>query len=94
MQLPYLKLFIGVSARVLLGLNWAADAVEKDDTAKVLIITGVRAEGNNDPAREAFCSGGYFNPAELESMDKETKVEGAHNCQSTLHTPSSTQRFF
>jgi len=64
-----------LTLRVLLELNWAADAVEKDDTAKALIITGARSEGNNDPAREAFCSGGYFNPAELESMDKETKAE-------------------
>ena len=64
-----------LTLRVLLELYWAADAVEKDDTAKALIITGARSEGNNDPAREAFCSGGYFNPAELESMDKETKAE-------------------
>ncbi|MBW2596477.1 MAG: enoyl-CoA hydratase/isomerase family protein [Deltaproteobacteria bacterium] len=64
-----------LTLRVLLELNWATDAVEKDDTAKALIITGARSEGNNDPAREAFCSGGYFNPAELESMDKETKAE-------------------
>jgi len=64
-----------LTLRVLLELNRAADAVEKDDTAKALIITGARSEGNDDPAREAFCSGGYFNPAELESMDEETKAE-------------------
>lgn len=64
-----------LTLRVLLELHWAVDAVEKNDTAKALIITGAKSEDNNDPAREAFCSGGYFNPAELESMDKETKAE-------------------
>ena len=64
-----------LTLRVLLELNWAVDAVDKDDTAKALIITGARPEGNNDPAKEAFSSGGYFNPAELESMDEETKAE-------------------
>lgn len=63
-----------LTLRVLLELCWAADAVGKDDTAKALIITGARAKGG-DPAKEAFSSGGYFNPAELESMDEETKSE-------------------
>ncbi|MEA3221655.1 MAG: enoyl-CoA hydratase-related protein [Thermodesulfobacteriota bacterium] len=63
-----------LTLRVLLELRWAADAVGKDDTAKALIITGAGAKGG-DPAKEAFSSGGYFNPAELESMDEETKSE-------------------
>jgi len=69
------KIKNALTLRVLLELHWAVDAVEKNDTAKALIITGAKSEDNNDPAREAFCSGGYFNPAELESMDKETKAE-------------------
>ncbi|HOO90005.1 MAG TPA: enoyl-CoA hydratase-related protein [Syntrophales bacterium] len=64
-----------LTLRVLAELNWAADAVDKDDTALALIITGARVEGNTDPTKEAFCSGGYFNPADLESMDEETKAE-------------------
>lgn len=63
-----------LTLRVLLELRWAADAVGKDDTAKALIITGAGAKGC-DPEKEAFSSGGYFNPAELESMDEETKSE-------------------
>jgi len=61
--------------RVVLELYWAVDAVEKDDTAKALIITGARPEGDDDPTKEAFSSGAYLNPAELESMDEETKSE-------------------
>ena len=64
-----------LTLRVLVELNWAAEAVKKDDGAKALIITGARPEGNDDPAKEAFSSGGYFNPAELESMDEETRRE-------------------
>jgi enoyl-CoA hydratase/carnithine racemase len=64
-----------LTLRVLVELNWAADEVKKDDTAKALIITGARPEGTDDPAKEAFSSGGYFNPAELESMDEVTKSE-------------------
>ena len=64
-----------LTLRVLSELYWATDAVAKDDTAKALIITGARLKGDDDPAKEAFSSGGYFNPAELESMDEETKRE-------------------
>lgn len=60
---------------VILELYHAVDAVENDETAKALIITGAPAEDDKDPANEAFSSGGYFNPKELESMDEETKNE-------------------
>lgn len=64
-----------LTLRVLLELRWAADAVKEDETATALILTGARPKGSADPSKEAFSSGGYFNPAELSSMDEETKKE-------------------
>jgi enoyl-CoA hydratase/carnithine racemase len=64
-----------LTLRVILELHWAVDAVEKDDTAKALIITGARPEDDHDPAKEAFSSGAYLNPAELEWMDEKTNSE-------------------
>jgi len=60
---------------VLLELYWAVDAVEKDETAKVMILTGAKPAGSDDPEKEAFSSGGYFDLAELEAMDEETKSQ-------------------
>lgn len=60
---------------VLLELYWAADAVEKDESVKAMIITGAKPLDSNDPAGEAFSSGGYFNLAELEALDERTKSE-------------------
>lgn len=64
-----------LTLRVLLELRWAADAVKEDETATALILTGARLKGSADPSKEAFSSGGYFNPAELSSMDEEMKRE-------------------
>jgi 1,4-dihydroxy-2-naphthoyl-CoA synthase len=60
---------------VLLELHRAAELFENDDTALTMIITGAKAADNYDPAKEAFSSGGYFNPADLEALDEETKAE-------------------
>ena len=60
---------------VLLELYRAVDNIENDDTAKAMIITGAKNPDSDDPAGEAFSSGGYFNLAELESMDEKTKSE-------------------
>ena len=60
---------------VLFELYWAVDAIENDPKAKALILTGVSAADDDDPANEAFSSGGYFNLADLESMDEETKSQ-------------------
>ena len=60
---------------VLLELHRAAELFENDDTALAMIITGAKAADNHDPAKEAFSSGGYFNPADLEALDEETKAE-------------------
>ena len=64
-----------LSILVLLELNRAAELFDNDETAMAMIITGAKAAEDNDPANEAFSSGGYFNPAELESLDEETKAE-------------------
>ena len=60
---------------VLLELYRAVDNIENDDTAKSMIITGAKTPDSDDPAGEAFSSGGYFNLADLESMDEKTKSE-------------------
>ena len=54
---------------VLLELFWATDAVEKDEAAKVMILTGAKPSDSDDPEKEAFSSGGYFDLAELEAME-------------------------
>ncbi|MCP4628678.1 MAG: hypothetical protein GY850_34995 [bacterium] len=64
-----------LSILVLLELNRAAEFFDNDESALAMIITGAKAAEGNDPVNEAFSSGGYFNPAELESLDEETKAE-------------------
>lgn len=58
-----------------LELFWAVDAMEKDDTARVMILTGAKDPDSEDPTKEAFSSGGYFNAAGLVSMSDEAKAE-------------------
>ena len=60
---------------VLLELYWAVDTVENDESVNAMILTGAKPLESDDPAGEAFSSGGYFNLAELESMDEKTKTE-------------------
>lgn len=48
---------------------WAADAFLKDDSAHAMIITGARDPDKPDPTKEAFSSGGYFNPDAYEGLD-------------------------
>lgn len=64
-----------LSAYTCLELWWAVDAMEKDDRAKVMILTGARGLDSGDPAKEAFCSGGYFNPAAIEALSAEVKAQ-------------------
>ncbi len=64
-----------LSAYTCLELWWAVDAMEKDDRAKVMILTGARDPDFDDAAKEAFCSGGYFNPAAIEALSAEAKTE-------------------
>jgi 2-(1,2-epoxy-1,2-dihydrophenyl)acetyl-CoA isomerase len=60
---------------VLLELSWAADAVQNDESATAMIITGAKPTGSDDPANEAFSSGGYFDLSEYEALDEATKKE-------------------
>jgi 2-(1,2-epoxy-1,2-dihydrophenyl)acetyl-CoA isomerase len=60
---------------VLLELYWAADTVENDSSVKALILTGGKPADMDDPAGEAFSSGGYFNLADLEALDEKTKSD-------------------
>ncbi len=64
-----------LTLRVLLELYRAFDAVEKDPAAMAVIITGARPKDGADPSKEAFSSGGYFNPAELQSLTEEERAE-------------------
>ena len=40
----------------------AIDAFEQDDSAHAMILTGAQDPDSDDPSREAYSSGGYFNP--------------------------------
>ena len=60
---------------VLLELSWAADDVQNDESARAMIITGVKPPDSDDPANEAFSSGGYFDLSEYEALDEATKKE-------------------
>ena len=56
-------------------LFWAIDALEKDEAARVMIITGAKDPDSADPMKEAFCSGGYFNPHAMADVSEEIKRE-------------------
>ena len=64
-----------LSANTCLELWWAVDAMEKDDHAKVMILTGARDPDSGDATKEAFCSGGYFSPAAIEALSAEVKAQ-------------------
>jgi enoyl-CoA hydratase/carnithine racemase len=61
--------------RGLMELFWAFHAVENDDGAEAVILTGAKPADSDDPDKEAFSSGAYFDPKELETMDEETKSQ-------------------
>jgi len=54
-----------------LELWWAADIFEKDDTALAMIITGAKDPDIDDPAKEAFSSGGFFSPDVTEGISED-----------------------
>jgi len=60
---------------MLVLLDWydAVEMIDQDDTVKGVVITGARHPADDDPTREAFSSGGYFDFSELEALDEETK---------------------
>ena len=56
-------------------LFWAIDALEKDETAYVMIMTGAKDPDISDPAKEAFSSGGYFHPSAMDGVSDEIKAQ-------------------
>lgn len=54
-----------------LEMFWAVDHFEKDQTAHALIITGAKNPKSDDPAKQAFSSGGYFSPDAFEGLADE-----------------------
>jgi len=57
-----------------LELYWAIDAMERDETADAMVITGAKDPDSNDPKAEAFSSGGYFDVSMFENMPDEVKA--------------------
>ena len=58
-----------------LELFYAVDAMEKDDTARAMVLTGAKDPASSDPTNEAFSSGGYFNFKLIEEIPEEIKSE-------------------
>ncbi|MEP5766010.1 MAG: enoyl-CoA hydratase-related protein [Halieaceae bacterium] len=64
-----------LSAVTFLEISYAVDHFQADDTAHAMILTGAKDPGSDDPAREAFSSGGYFNPDAFEAVPEEVLAE-------------------
>jgi len=62
-----------MSPYTFLELWWAVDAMEKDEGARAMILTGAKDPDSNDPARESFSSGGYFNLAAMVQLREQFK---------------------
>ncbi len=62
-----------MSPYTFLELFRAVEAMEKDEGARVMILTGAKDPDSNDPAKEAFSSGGYFNLPAMIRMREEFK---------------------
>lgn len=60
-----------LSAYTFLEIFWAVDHFEKDDSAHIMIITGAKDPNSDDPTKEAFSSGGYFNPKAFDGLSEE-----------------------
>jgi len=67
-----------MSSLTFLELYWAVDHMENDDSAQIMILTGAKDPNSNDPKKEAFSSGGYFNLNALDSISAEAKKEIDH----------------
>jgi enoyl-CoA hydratase/carnithine racemase len=64
-----------LSAYTFLELWWAVEAMAKDDGAHVMIMTGAKDPAGADPTKEAFSSGGYFNPDATANLSDEIKAQ-------------------
>jgi 2-(1,2-epoxy-1,2-dihydrophenyl)acetyl-CoA isomerase len=58
-----------------LELFYAVEEMEKDDSATAMIVTGARDPDSQDPANEAFSSGGYFNMKLIQEIPDEIRDE-------------------
>lgn len=52
-------------------IHAAVDLFEGDDSAYVMIMTGAKDPDSDDPSKEAFSSGGYFNPDAFKDIPDE-----------------------
>ena len=64
-----------LSVYTFLELWWAVETMAKDDGAHVMIITGAKDPTSNDPTKEAFSSGGYFNPDATANLSDDIKAQ-------------------
>ena len=64
-----------MSSLTFLELWWAVDMMENDDTARIMIMTGAKDPNNDDPKKQAFSSGGYFNPTALAGISDDLKKQ-------------------
>ena len=64
-----------LSAVTFLEIFYAADAFQSDDTAYAMILTGATNPKSDDPAKQAFSSGGYFNPDAFEGLPPEVLAD-------------------
>jgi len=58
-----------------LELFYAVEEMEKDDTARAMVMTGAKDPDTQDPHNEAFCSGGYFNMKLIQEIPDEIRDE-------------------
>ncbi|MDG2048466.1 MAG: enoyl-CoA hydratase/isomerase family protein [Halioglobus sp.] len=64
-----------LSAVTFLELFYAVDHFESDDSAHAMILTGAKDPSSNDVKKEAFSSGGYFNPDAFEGLEPEVLAD-------------------
>ncbi len=64
-----------LSAVTFLEIAYATDHLQSDDSAYAMILTGAKDPKADDPAKEAFSSGGYFNPDAFEGLAPEVMAE-------------------
>ena len=60
-----------LSAVTFLEIFYAVEHFQNDDSAHAMILTGAKDPSIDDPTKEAFSSGGYFNPDAFEGLAPE-----------------------
>ena len=64
-----------MSSLTFFEVRCAVDALVKDETAHLMILTGAKDPNSYDPKKEAFSSGAYFNPDALDGVSDEIKAQ-------------------